>query len=1273
MEKIIYQEFSETPKMSKWNKVPLTKENVVDYFSQLQRNNIDYGKDNEGYFKHYFDTVEEGKVIDHTRIDIESMREVENYLMKNVLGEMSQEDYKALPQYRHVDNLLKENWNYTNDEFSFEVSSISSVVVTDGTERTLFDVNELINDLKEEHIKYILMHKSYSEDIIKLYQTTDLARRVAYGEELPGDDLIIEAFENAEVPKEGFMIDETFEQSFAYELTDIQKKDISTFQLNLASREEKEAFNKFRHDIMKLTSRDDLEVYLQENDHEIVDSHELVHDGDRELLTDLKRDGRWRLYESYDYDGYNIIETKFNEIPVFIDTHSMAVKTNMYDIMDRFNHFNEEQFIQNLKEFYKTNADEITNSNYEEMFITDLISNYYGTEILKFRDEFIPSESITFQNHQTVLEIVDQAQKYLEELELFENGYFSTSVIDKDTFELEVDWANVLLTFDMKIDTNPLYLADQVVYETLSNYGFETSFEEKLDETHELFKSKMENNVEAELMLLQNIGRRETGKNGLQFDVLDDLYEHYYIEETDELLMGHYLNDVINSYINDDKQLPEDLYDLSRVILEYTQLSASKCELGDVTKFMELHAALFENEVIDLITEKRYDHFYDFDFSLASQGYLEYTKDFLDNVFDGYYSHITNDMSNVYEIKEDNSISMLTNYIFLDDENKYCIANLDWRNPQVNLDIVKDFITYTQEEFGLAYSYAKTIIDNIENGVELAYSNGTGVNQVIAEAYEKLELGEKSHNLNIPKEDIEKLMLVKQMADVYNDYHDNNLVGHIKFPDRNHYLDWYAGYENEFGEVEEPPSMTWEEFCEENLIVFEENNLQVLDDVLEIIKERDIVSEENVEIPEITNLLEDEMTKALENADPIIARIMNELTTAEKHVTKALENLVEDTQNYDVSGAVRFNLVCYNAYNRKDEQAINYLDEIANSETLSKGYSHMLNMNIEDIDYGTMTYLKVTGNRLVVDEHYKLNSQKVKEFFEYFKNIDDETKIKLMRIPTLENAAMIRDFPNEDQYKIFGVVNKEPNMKLFAEDVLAFDKDYHPIIKEIIDSSKEYLVSNMATKVLNGERPSKFDVELSEQFENEIGKFGNDVDQVEMLNALMSRAFVDNEDKSKLFLEALIDDYGKELSFVINNNADKLVQPAIMFVYVYQSRLDVEDKYLLEAREVRKFFSQYEAIENKDDIQLVLLESDGIKQNIMHKMSMSPGQKQLIEVANKLPGSQICKDDICKLDKANLKISEKLVSIKGLKVTEEVKATFKSIEKVRETSVTHSR
>lgn len=527
------------------------------------------------------------------------------------------------------------------------------------------------------------------------------------------------------------------------------------------------------------------------------------------------------------------------------------------------------------------------------------------------------------------------------------------------------------------------------------------------------------------------------------------------------------------------------------------------------------------------------------------------------------------------------------------------ILEVDYKNMISNIDInahynvLLDFIQDKGSFYSSDKDYWNEKVKEITTEETLSYWDGTGRYQEIADKLDLLSPKTGKFNLNIDKESLNRLNELIDLVNVYYDYNNNALANTIKLPDRDHYEDWYGGYINEYGEEEEEPTMTWEEFQDENLEVINYDNLDILYKVKDIIEEKGIEAGGDLFIPQIETLFEDEMNRSYEENKNLINSIHFELQSANEHVKNALENLVEDTEKYDVSGTVRFNLLCYNAYNLKNEKAIEYLKEIENSEVLSNGYSHMINMNIEDIDYGIITHLSITNNKLGVNEIYKLNAYRVKEFFEYYPNIDDDTKIKLMRIPGIEKAAMVRDMSSEEVFILLEVANKEEGFRLSAETLKEIDKSYYPLILEIFGDNDKYNTSSMAMKMLNGLEFSKLEVELYSYLETN-GIHSSDPKEVdEQLDTIIQLQEKTYDQSRELFLQNLITNYNNELWELVRENR-QIEESSLTLLQELQDEL------------IYNKFEDYLVVNGEERTGLSLLEEDfpnvDVTQVVLKKM-----------------------------------------------------------------------
>ncbi|MFV0499643.1 MAG: JAB domain-containing protein [Bacilli bacterium] len=868
------------------------------------------------------------------------------------------------------------------------------------------------------------------------------------------------------------------------------------------------------------------------------------------------------------------------------------------------------QYLYN-SDFYNINNNDNVINAFNEYFLSESIVK----ELSKVLTE---KNSQTYSYNEKINTLVDEAYNKLKDISIFKNALL-TPFTENDNFVLEVESktpelevSKILLEFDIAENMNPEYLAKQIVEEVQVQYELPLSVENELVSMIDDIDNKFQSDVEDALKPLQAIAEKQTGKNGLQFNGDDSFKDNYCNLELGTIDVKTYIDDILKSFTKTEMN-HQSCVELLEVVYLYSEQVDMNVQY-DLSSFAELHYYVLEDTMFELTsaTTEYLNLNLDYNVDSFSDSYREIFNMYSDIVMTRLYEdYVENlDLSQVYYYDED-SINIWGDYKYINIENTVCLANVDWYN---------------------LVSYNEQCIEDIKSQLKW-----------FEEEYDE----DYSKHLNIINEYDE---VIKNGGSMIN---TNNLA-------------------EELNEVFKELNVSFKVKNDE-VLVYVNNQLEYTAGTID--SDTGIITQNYSSISILGN--EDHLKEYTPNKFFIRFKEEGEkrilISKAEDHVTKALDEVFPDSVGYDISGAARFNLLCQFVYMSKDQVATDYLREIGADDDLSLGYKHMLNQDIDEVGEATAMYLKLTGNKLGVNESYKLNLHRVQQFFEYFPNINDDTKVKLMSIPRIEAAATVKDFENSlHEFKLIEVINFEKDMNLVAEDILAL-KDYLPIINDILSDGNSYKVTTAAKDILAGKELSEFEIKVSERFEFQVGQFGNEISAIEKINALVLPAFIKNDEPSVLFLNNLIDNHKSEFANLIQSNGEKLGQATIMYLYVKQFDLGIDNEFLIESSVVRKFFSEYENIFEKKEIIMALLASDKIKHNIMHKMSMSPGQKQLLSVANKFSGTSIQKDEICKLDKSNLKISKKLVELKNLKVSNEVKEIFDNLDNARRSKLSYDR
>lgn len=770
---------------------------------------------------------------------------------------------------------------------------------------------------------------------------------------------------------------------------------------------------------------------------------------------------------------------------------------------------------------------------------------------------------------------------------------------------------NISLSFEITEDMNPNYLAKEIVEKLQFKYELPVAIQNDLVTIADNMDDSFRRDIEAAIKPLQVLAEEKTGTNGLKFDS-DSLFTEKYSDfKTGSIDVKGYVDDILKSFITT-KMDHQSCVELLEVVYLFSEQTQMKVE-DDLSSFQDLHNYVLEDMLYELTSgENDYLNLnLEYDVDSFDESYREVFQMYSNNIMRQIYEdHIWHlDFSKIYNY--DGGINLYGEYKFINAENTLCFNNINWKDLSVhqNLDINDLRSQLLWFEEEFEEDYSK--YHKIVNEFEAESGRGKMVNINSLET-ELNKIYKEFDTLFKVKNDEVKVFVNEQL-----EYIAGTIDPETGIITQNYSSRSFIGNENRGKEY--TPNEFYEVFKNEG-----ENRIHI--------------------------------------------------TKAEEHVKNALYIVFPESSGRDISGAARFNILCQCAYLSKDEEAIEFLNEIEEDNELTLGYKIMLNKNIDEVGEAAGTYLKKTNNKMGVDEAYKLNLYRVEKFFEYFPNIDDQTKIKLLKIPKIEAAATVKDFENTvHEFKLLETVNLDQDMKLFAEDVLAL-KDHMPIINDILNDGKPYKISNAAKNILSGNQLTQFEIKISEYFEMKIGKFDNEIKQIDMLNTIIADYLVNNDESTKLFLTDLIDSNNEELSKLLTNNVNSLTEPTRLFMYVQQSNLNINSNdYLLESLEVKKFFQKYPQLTDAKDLQLILLDDDKIKQNIMNKMPMSSGQNQLIDLANRKENTTVSGKEVSFLDNSNLKLSKKLIEIKKLKISDTVKGLYKNIDKVGEKTITHSR
>lgn len=1069
MKKII-QESTETPFMSKWDKIELTPDNVAEYFSQLKYYTEKYPP-SLGYFKTRIH-INDGDTQITRRYDSDELGKVEELLMKHVLEDMSIQELFSLPQFKKLTEELIEYGNLVEEGLSFLPTGLGEVRLYKLEQSVTGNLTHVVEGLQEDMIISKLADKGIEIEDAKIIQTLDLAGRIIEEELLSGDIEMIEYLSNK------VELDET-------SLTSRQKHELNKIRLDKYNSEVNALIIDHWTNIQKCSSRDDVEFYMQENGLEIVASHELIPDGYGILSSGFVRTNKLDIMRSWDYSGYNIIESKIGKVPVFIDPQTLDMQSSLESVMKHVDHFNRPILLQNLRHFYLDNMDEVKFNDLESVVITDLMKEFYGMDILRERNRILETESVALKDYQTVDRLINNIRTSLEGIPLLESAIITPSLNSDGEHTIQIDTALNDIILAVTTDSYYLNVAKDILEITHDKVDLPGDMLDSMLQRMDELDSKFENLVEAELMHLSNIGRRLSGDSGFQFQELKYVVDNFSNIQTGEINIVGYLGSIIADFQSkeiDDTNVM-DVMQLLDIANEYAK--SKDMAFADIPNAYNCVLQVLEPPIYQVMKWEKDDiattNLFGFEITAFTEEFQQIVNDATVEIIRPYYESFLNDteMSEIIHYQSD-GLDIYSDYKFLNEENTICFRNLDWFNPQVE---VEELLSNAEAflEDGCGNTEQVELLKYMLEGNEPSYWNEKGVKQSTLDAFYNLQPPMGAIRLNIEDKHLELLNEVKDASNLLYEYRNNGLGNAITFPDYNHWEQFYAEYIDEYGELEQEEVMSYDEYYDEELKVNSGYECEALDKAFSIIDDKRIeYSSEALFDKEISSIFENNLTEKLENAQSIILDLNMKLD----YTTKEIDRIFDKVNNSQegMSTIEKFDLICNVAYCGKDPLTSEWLKSIEDSEVIKTGLNIIVNDNLSRLGENTLMFQTITKNMIGAPNEYKLAGHKTKQFFESNPNIDsEELKVLLLGVQDIDNYVRVgMDSLGSGHNQLLKLACKERYSDVNINDICFMDTKSLAVAKEII-SMKSLSADGIATNRLEMVKP-KEEVKL----ENEL-------------------------------------------------------------------------------------------------------------------------------------------------------------------------------------------
>lgn len=1005
MSKRIIQEFTEVPGMSKWNQIELTESNVFDYVQELNNQIRQYKT--TGYFKTYFDKYEDEQLISHERIDTSEFDDIKKYLTTEVLQcEENQAMFKNMKYKQLLKSVQAYDLQFTQALIVNPIDIINvELADIDQSFSEIGNISEIYEDIRFELESRQLVELGYDNIYYQIKDTT-LFTRITEGLLTDIDQKLI-----------------NYLQQGLGSVLDISEFDNEQLQIYYGFRISKDKelnhkYNLIRNIVYFGNDIDQMKIMLSESGFPSSETEVLVDDGFPELTQNLIQErgivpeDDIRINRSYDDTGYYINTIMIEDVPIVVDLQQSKVFKTIDDAMKHFTELNKRTLITNLKEFYQENSNDIMFDNYEEVFITDLISQHYGLDIAKFRDEILETNSSIFKNELQINKLVDSVYEDLKKIPIFTEAYFTPISDYEGNFELEVESANMLLTFDVKPSDSKQSLSYTIVDQFISEYEHSDIILNSLELKSQQLMNEFKQVAKNEYNMLHLIGTEISGSNGINFEEFSEYYDYYCDIESNKKDIEKYLSDVLNSFIDlydeDDKQRNIDLIEITNRFCNKTNYNLSQFN----EQLNTLARQIVNEEVKELVSPDN-DNFNQA-LNVDIHGYTKATKNqillAIENELYTYYSNTHLDIKQVYfidDIENDVDFGIWDNYKFSDPELKQCMATLDYFDVDFNAQQVLNHIAMLEEDLDIPFIHERELIEIIKQGQNPKYSTNTGVEQELFDQFNYIKPETSEFTTAIQDKHIRQLNECKNAIESYERYINNKDVDQFKLSKNETF----------------------------NQILGKQSIKQLTDKQIEITMEKTI-------------------TECLRISSEAIYELYTNIQSFEQNLDIILEQNIERVNDTDKSSLLdKFEQVIILSTIENEESCIKFLDNI--NEHQYKAIKHLLDSNINNLLQSTLAYIEVEDNKFGVMEDYILHFNQINQRLEDYSNLlnNDKLKLEVLSNPYIKHNLMI-DLPlSSGQKQLLNLANKSKGQIIGINDIDKLDKRNLNIAKKVIEQN----------------------------------------------------------------------------------------------------------------------------------------------------------------------------------------------------------------------------
>lgn len=1043
MRKII-QEGTETPNMQKWSNVPLTKENVVDYYSQLKFN-ISQNK-TLGYYKTYIDIYENEEKINHFRFDSDELEGLEKLLIHEVLEEMEINEYFDLPQFKKLTEDLIQYGEVANEKISFIPVGLGDVKIFRFENSTHGNLVNLSSKLQEELIVNKLIEKGIPRSDAELIRETSLAKRIVNEELKAGDLEVIEYLISEQQFDEEILTKEQF-----VEMNDIRlKKYFPDIKVEIA---------KHKKEISKCQTRDDVESYMRENGLEIKNVHELIEDGFPELNKNFMRNEDEEILTSWDYSGYSIIESEIDECPVFIDPQMLNVSTSINGCMENFDMINRFNLLQNIKTFYWANSDDIKFENYEKVFLTPLLKQYYGKEIAAEHSHFIATESTELHEYQHANNLIEEIKSKLSNIPELGDFLITPTINANGNNYLNFDSAVTNFEFEFSNNINSNYLSLQILNVIYDKADLLTITQDKVLSLISDINEEFRQQVEAELKVLERIAKEHSGASGFQFDNVDTVLELHSNMKTGETGIIKYLGSILNEYENvNSSSLDEiDIFNLLEISIDYA--NEKNIIANDIPNFKNALVKVIEPHVFEVMKYEEYFQTTEsyFEISSISSELKKVINDATIEIIRDFYEKFVDEKELGKIIYyDDDSVNIWSDYKFLDKDNTVCFRNINWFKPQIDLLLLENYLEAFKED-GFDVEENEKLLKVVKAGDYPSYWSKTGVKEQAYNDFVTIMPRKNPINFKIISEEENTLLnKIVEASNLLYEYYNNGLQNAISFPSYSHWELFYSEYVDEYGEVEQEEVMSFDEYYDQELEVNNGYECEALYKVLNIIDDKRLLSDsEELYGSNIASILENNLTSAIEKAQSLITTLYSDFTCTEININKKFLEVVEqnniELNEKNLTTIEKFDSICALGLSKKSEICKEFLESIETNETLKTGLNILINNNLSNLGENTLMFLTVSNNFIEVNENYKLQNYRTRKYFESYPNINsDELKLELMKIEDIDKSIRLNMGLGSGHHQLIELANMKSYDDVTIDNICFMDKTTLVVAKDII-------------------------------------------------------------------------------------------------------------------------------------------------------------------------------------------------------------------------------